>query len=157
MSLTADITSFFDPLSNIEIKHAYIIGSIKYDPFAEDLHEVKFLIDSGASRTTLSPYDVLALNIDWKRLHNSPFGCTIADGSKVYPKMLPNVEIHINRRDGKPHSESVFELAFIHVMPIPKGKPMEKSSSILGMDVLNNFSGWQWDYANKFLYLNPNL
>jgi hypothetical protein len=157
LSLIADIVSVVDPISNVEIKHATIIGSLKLDPFNNDLQEVKFLIDSGASRTTLSPYDVLALGIDWDHLPNSPFGCIIANGNKIFPKMLSNVEIHINRRDGKPRSEEVFELTYIHVMPIPKGKQIQKTSSILGMDILVNFATWQWDYTNNFLYLNRNL
>jgi hypothetical protein len=153
--LTADIVTLTDQATGEVVHHASLIGSLKLSPFDKGLQEVRFLVDCGASRTTLSPYHVLALGIDWMRLPKSRYGCTLADGSVIYPKMLANVEIHVSKRDGKSGGELVFQLPYINAMPPPKSRVIEQTSSLLGMDVLCNFVDWRWDFANCLLHLKP--
>ena len=84
----------------------------------------------------------------------APNTCSIADGSNVRPKMLQEVELRINKKDGKSYSEEIFVLPYILVMPIHKNKPLIKANSLLGMDVLQGYPNWRWDFINNFLYLN---
>ena len=154
MGLIADIFYTKDVMTNAQIPHAKIIGSLKCRQFA-DLRDAEFLVDSGATKTTISPFQAaMLLTVDTDRLPTAPNHCSIADGSNVRPKMLQDVELSINKRDGKPNSEWIFTLPYILVMPIQKKKPLIKSNSLLGMDILANFPAWRWDYTNNFLYLN---
>lgn len=149
MSLTADIVTLTDQATGEVVHHASLIGSLKLSPFDSALYKVRFLVDCGASRTTLSPYHVLALGIDWMSLPKSRYGCTLADGSVIYPKMLANVELHLSNQGG----ELIFQLPYINAMPPPKSRVIEQTSSLLGMDVLCNFTEWRWDFANGLLCL----
>jgi hypothetical protein len=149
--LTADIITLTDQATGEVVHHASLIGSLKLRPFDKELHEVRFLVDCGASRTTLSSYHVLALGLDWERLPESRYGCTLADGSVIFPKMIVNVEIHVSKQGG----ELIFQLPYINAMPPPKTKIIEQTASLLGMDVLSNFRDWRWDFANGILCLKP--
>jgi len=78
---------------------------------------VDFLIDSGASYTTLLPYDAVRLGISFNILSDFPKPCCTATGLLAFPKVLPDVELHLDRNDGNPNSEEIFVLPFIHCMP----------------------------------------
>lgn len=154
MGLVADIYYTKDILTNAQVPHAKIIGSIRCKQFG-DLRDAEFLIDSGATKTTISPFQAAVfLAVDTDHLPTAPNTCSIADGSNVRPKMIQDVELRINKRDGKPNSEEIFALPYVLVMPVHKSKPLIKASSLLGMDILSNFPTWQWDFVNGFLYLN---
>lgn len=154
MGLIADIFYTKDILTNAQIPHAKIIGTLSCKQLA-GLRDTEFLIDSGATKTTISPFQaVVFLSIDTDHLPTAPNVCSIANGTNIRPKMLQEVELRINKRDGKPNSEWIFVLPYILVMPVHKSKPLVKANSLLGMDVLRNFPYWQWDFANNFLYLN---
>ena len=99
LGLIADIYYTKDILTNAQVPHAKIIGSIRCRQF-HDLRDTEFLIDSGATKTTISPFQAaMFLTIDTDHLPTSPNNCSIADGSNVRPKMLQDVELSINKRD----------------------------------------------------------
>ena len=153
MSIIADIYAPKIPTLYTQIPHARVIGSFQCSQF-NDFRTAEFLIDSGASFTTLLPYHVIALDIDWENLANARTPCMIANGEPIYAKLLPDVELHINRNDGKPKSEEIFVLPYIHVIPVPMRQRIPVSASLLGMDVLRNFPNWHWDFDNMYLTLS---
>lgn len=136
-------------------RHAKIIGSLKCSQF-NILKTVDFLIDSGASYTTLLPYDAVRLGISFNILSDFPKPCCTATGLLAFPKVLPDVELHLDRNDGNPNSEEIFVLPFIHCMPPPKRRKRqaipqrEITYSLLGMDVLSNFLNWRWDLKQAY-------
>jgi predicted aspartyl protease len=133
------------------VPHARITGTINCPQFIEP-RNVNFLIDSGACFTTLLPYDVVTLEIDWKRLDEANFDCRCANGDCFRPRILPNVEIRLNNEDGVPTKEEIFNLPFINVIPPPKVLKYEPDPfSLLGMDVLNRFRIWRWQPDKLFL------
>jgi hypothetical protein len=141
--------------------HAKIIGSLKCSQF-NDLRTVEFVVDSGATFTTLLPFHVTLLGIDLEILEPAPKPCYTATGTPIYPLLLPDVELHLEKNDGKRNSFEIFTLPFIHCMPTLPPNPSNRLSpqrvainSLLGMDVLSNFSNWHWDFEVGELFLNP--
>jgi hypothetical protein len=134
------------------VPHGRVIGSVKCPQFNE-LKNVDFLIDSGSTFTTLLPYDVITLEIDWESLPLANFNCMCASGNYFRPRVLADVEIHLNNEDGVPTLEEVFKLPFINVMPPSEDQSHAEPYSLLGMDVLRNFSIWRWQFNSKLFLI----
>ncbi|HLE75909.1 MAG TPA: hypothetical protein VI864_07710 [Candidatus Bathyarchaeia archaeon] len=139
--------------------HAKIIGSLKCSQFS-DLRTLEFVVDSGATFTTLLPYHVLSLGIDCSDLSRTTRPCYSANGDPMYPYELPKVELHLDKNDGKTNGVEIFVLPLIHCMPPPPRDPQQEpqqfriTNSLLGMDVLKIFKNWIWDFENGQLHLN---
>jgi hypothetical protein len=138
--------------------HAKIIGSLKCSQFS-DLRTVEFLVDCGATITTLLPYNVIDLGINWEGLECAKRPCYTATGDPIYPRILSEVELHLDKNDGKPNSVEIFILPFIHVVPPLRSKSQKNqlqpqrqvTNSLLGKDVLAYFSNWHWDFDNGYM------
>ncbi len=140
--------------------HARIIGSLNCSQF-NDLRTVEFVVDSGATFTTLLPYHVNSLGINIGILRRAPKPCYSATGDSIYPHILPNVELHLDKNDGQPRSEVIFTLPFIHCMPPLPPNPLDQiaplreiTTSLVGMDVLRHFSKWNWNFEKGELHLD---
>lgn len=153
LQIIADIYAPNIPNIYTQIPHARVIGSLNCSQFS-DLRTAEFIVDSGASFTTLLPYHVVMLGINWQILPYASIQCTTATGDRVNPRLLQDVELHINKNDGKPNSEEIFILPYIHVMPPSLQEQIPRSYSLLGMDVLRNFPNWHWDFDKMCLFLS---
>lgn len=159
LSIIADI--YPSPKTLPPNRHAQVIGTLK----CPHLHNAKteniiFFVDSGSSITTLLPFDVYKLGINYDALRYSKEACTTATGERVFPKTLPNVGLTLNTHDAKGNSkEDIFVLDYIHCMkppaPLDRTLPTEVFTySLLGMDVLHNFKDWHWDFKLGELHLS---
>lgn len=103
---------------------------------------ILFLIDTGASRTTILDTDAEALGLNYSRLEKLPTG-TVGIGGVVDTYVLPNVRLLFESDEG-PHEEQL-ERAFAlkHTF---KGKKVRLCAeqikafpSLLGRDIINRF------------------
>jgi predicted aspartyl protease len=149
------------PLNRPPNRHAEIIGSLKCPQF-NALKTVVFIVDSGASFTTLLPYDVVNLGINCDELNDAEKPCYTATGEPIYPKILPDVELHLNKNNGVTGAEHIFLLDFIHCIKPPSVQdrrvllPQQETFtlSLLGMDVLYHFTRWTYDFEECQLRLD---
>lgn len=136
-----------------KIPFGKIIATIQSKRFREP-QTFEFLIDSGTSFTTLLPYHVLSSEINCDYLPTASKPCFVANGQPIYPKLLYDVNISINSYFQGKRGEENFVLPFIHLMPPNTQQVLPRTLSLLGMDVLRNFSSWHWDYRTYQLFLN---
>lgn len=130
-----------------ERKHAFIIGSITCCQFREP-KQIRFLVDTGASLTTILSYDTLRLGIDCTKLNVSEGSFNTANG-KRRAFSLTDVEINLNTNDGNSQQSTIIlSLRAIPCFPPPitidESVVAEETYSILGMDVLFLFKKWQY-------------
>jgi hypothetical protein len=151
LSIIADI--YHSPPKSPPNWHAQIIGTLKCPHLSNVKTEIiTFFVDSGSSITTLLPFDVDRLGINYNALLYANCPCTTATGERVFPKILPNVELTLNTYDGNGKGkEDIFALPNIHCMKplsqLDRAMPCEVFTySLLGMDVLHNFRKWHWDF-----------
>lgn len=101
---------------------------------------IEFLIDTGASKTTILDNDAIRLNIDYSKLKRLEEGTT-GIGGTVDAYIIPNVRLMFRIREGV-HKEK-FEQIFV-IKHIIKDKEMEerirKIPSLLGRDFLNKYT-----------------
>ena len=117
---------------------------------------------SGSVTTTILPLEVLKLGIDCDKLNRGNRPLTTAKG-EVFPYILPNVQLNIECEcnDGKKDSLEIFPLKKIHCIK-PRTSQKAKADpnqlfrhtfNLLGMDVLQYFKKWIWDFENRTLTL----
>ena len=97
---------------------------------------LEFLIDTGASRTTISDKDAIRLDIDYSKLEKHLEG-TLGIGGIVKTFIIRDVKLVFATEDGKLHEE---ELEKVYVLK--HEKPSEKIlriPSILRRDFLNKY------------------
>lgn len=137
-----------------ELKHAFILGSIICCQFSEP-KQIRFLVDTGASLTTILSYDTLKLGIDCTKLSLTDGSFSTANGTRKGHD-LKDVELKLNTNDGTAEQSTV-TLSFKSVpcfsppTTIDESVVSEDTYSILGMDVLFLFKKWQ--YTDKTLIL----
>ncbi len=108
------------------------------------------------------PFDVDRLGIDYNALRYADDPCTTATGERVFPKILPKVELTLNSFDANGKSkEDIFVLPYVNCMKPPQALDRRLPSeiftySLLGMDVLHNFREWHWDFDAGELRLSYN-
>jgi hypothetical protein len=156
VQLIADIITDQDELTNESIINAIILGSICHPEKVKELKEIPFIIDSGATTTTLSLFFAKLIGINVDELPVAVKPCIIAGGGKIYPRVLDFPELKFNVEDGNKQKQETFNPRHVLVMPNPKGRKKIKASlNLLGMDVLCSFSNWEWNFNTGKLYLKP--
>ncbi len=156
MPLIADIVTLQDELTNSVFTYATIAGSISHPKEIRKQQVIPFIVDSGATTTTLAPYYTKAIGIDWEELPQAQSPCTIANGRKFYARVLDYPKIKFNVKDEDKKKQETFSPQRILVVPYSKKKKKIKPTpNLLGMDILSNFSNWEWNHANGKLYLRP--
>ena len=137
-----------------ENKQAYLLGYISCSQLKKP-QKINFYLDSGCTVTTLLDIDVVRLGLNWRNLKQTT--CDTAAG-KAFPFVLPQVTILLKSfEDGKVWLNP-FTLEEIHLLPPEDPTQIvpvqyEFAFSLLGMDVLANFSSWKFDYKNKKVIL----
>ncbi len=156
MQLIADIVTEEDELTQSIYTYAAIVGSISHSQWIKNQKDVFFIIDSGATTTTLSPFFAKSININVKKLTKSIHTCQMANGKEIRPRILCYPEIKFNIIGGNTEpKEEIFNPQRILVIPFSKRKKIEPSPNLLGMDILGIFTHWNWNYNKGKLYLTP--
>ena len=102
------------------------------------IHEtMEFLVDTGASRTTICDKDAIKLRIDYSKLESISEGM-LGIGGIVNAYILRDVKLVFRREDEKSHVEN-FERIYILKHAILDEKIL-RLPSILGRDMLNKYS-----------------
>lgn len=95
---------------------------------------VEFLVDTGASRTTIRDKDVIRLGIDFSKLEKLSEGM-LGIGGLVDTYVLRNVKLAFRREDEESHVENFDRICILkHAVLDEK---IMRIPSILGRDMLN--------------------
>lgn len=95
---------------------------------------VEFLVDTGASRTTICDKDGIRLGIDYDKLEKLGEGM-LGIGGLVDTYLLKDVKLTFRRENGKSHVES-FDRIYVLKHAVRDERIM-RIPSILGRDMLN--------------------
>lgn len=135
-------------------KHAFIVGSITCSQFTEP-KPIRFLVDTGASLSTILSYDALRLGIDCFKLES--LGCSFGTANgRRFAYRLKDAEITLITNDGLNGGTVTFSLQGMPCLPPPstidESMVAEEPYSLLGMDVLFLFK--RWTYTDNTLILD---
>ena len=131
---------------------AYVVAVLESKPL--NLHEtVEFLVDTGASRTTICDKDAIRLGIDFARLEKLSEGM-LGIGGMVNTYVLNDVKLIFRREDEKDHIENFKKIYVLkhtlldeRIMRIP---------SILGRDMLNKYA-LVYDKRHEKVYITDEI
>lgn len=103
---------------------------------------IKFLVDTGASKTHILDNDAARLKIDYSQLTQQEEG-TVGIGGVVETYVMPQVTLFFRTHNGKLHEESLKNIFVLnhHLEEMEKEERerIKLLPSILGRDVLNQF------------------
>lgn len=98
---------------------------------------VEFLVDTGASRTTICDKDALRLGIDFSKLERLSEGM-LGIGGLVDTYIMKSVKLTFRRENEKGHIENMERIYVLkHVLPDER---IMRIPSILGRDILNKYA-----------------
>ena len=117
-----------------ELGTPYIAALIKC-PDLDLAAPLRFLIDTGASRTVISDKDAVKLNLDYKKLEKLEDGL-IGIGGEVETYTMNQVRLSF-KSNGEVHEEELEVLVLRHQRIDEK---VRKIPSLLGRDVLNKYA-----------------
>ncbi|MGB9684361.1 MAG: aspartyl protease family protein, partial [Candidatus Bathyarchaeales archaeon] len=115
---------------------AYVVAILE----SKDLginETIEFLVDTGASRTTICDKDALRLGIDFGELERLSEGM-LGIGGLVDTYVMKNIKLTFRRENGKSHIENM-ERVYVLKHAILDERIM-RIPSILGRDVLNKYA-----------------
>jgi len=112
---------------------AYVVAVLECE--ALRIHDIiEFLVDTGASRTTICDKDIIRLGIDFSKLEKLSEGM-LGIGGLVDTYVLDDVKLTFRREDGESHVES-FDRIYVLKHTVRDERIM-RIPSILGRDMLN--------------------
>lgn len=127
---------------------AYVVAILESKPL-EINETVEFLVDTGASRTTICDKDTLRLGIDFNKLERLIEGM-FGMGGQVETYAMKNVKLTFRRENGKSHVENMERIyALKHVV---LDERIMRIPSILGRDILNKYM-FIYDKRNETAYI----
>ncbi len=97
----------------------------------------KFLVDTGAIRTTISDKDAIRLGIDYATLHREENGM-LGIGGCVDTYILEDARLLFNQDDRKQYVEPIESLCILRHAEV--NERILRIPSILGRDVLNKYT-----------------
>jgi predicted aspartyl protease len=112
----------------------YVVVQIKCINL-EIIATIRFLVDTGASRTVISDKDAVKLGIDYNKLKKLEDGM-IGIGGQVETFLMDNVEL-LFKSDGGIHVEKLDILVLKHREMDEK---IKKIPSLLGRDIMNRYA-----------------
>ena len=115
---------------------AYVVAVLESD-FLRISETVEFLVDTGASRTTICDKDAVKLGIDYNRLERFSDGM-LGVGGVVDAYIISDARLIFRKEDERSHVES-FERIYVLKHAVLDEKIM-RLPSILGRDMLNKYS-----------------
>lgn len=114
---------------------AYVVAVLESEALGL-CETVEFLVDTGASRTTICDKDAVRLGIDFGRLERLSEGM-FGIGGLVDAYVLRDVKFTLRREDGKSHVEN-FDRVYVLKHAVLDERIM-RIPSILGRDMLNKY------------------
>jgi len=114
---------------------AYVVAVLESD-FLRISETVEFLVDTGASRSTICDKDAVKLGINYNHLERFSDGM-LGVGGVVDAYILRDVRLIFRREDEKSHVES-FERIYVLKHAVLDERIM-RIPSILGRDMLNKY------------------
>ncbi len=116
----------------------YVIATLVSNQFKIE-HEVKFLIDTGASKTIVSDKDAALMRVDYRKLDKTE--ATLGIGGLVDTYLLPEVKLFFKSEEGI-HEEYLSEIFVIrHRIRNPRiAERVKYIPSLLGRDFLNRYT-----------------
>ncbi len=136
--------------------HAYVIGFLR-SPQTTNYYYVRFLVDTGCSITTLLSDDAARLAVNCNSLPQATFTVSTANG-RVHPWCIDRPDLLLTVRYGLLHLKEVVTrtpIRFICCMA-PTGNPAlpyDRTNSALGMDILQFFKKWHWQFQKNTLIM----
>jgi hypothetical protein len=110
---------------------------------------IEFLVDTGASRTTICDKDAVRLGIDFGRLERLSEGM-LGIGGLVDTYVLKDVKLTFRREEGRSHVEN-FERIYVLKHAVLDERIM-RIPSILGRDILNKHA-LVYDKRNEMAHI----
>jgi hypothetical protein len=107
---------------------------------SEALHTyatLEFLIDTGATKTTISDKDVIRLGIDYEALEKLDKGM-LGIGGPVDTYILKEAKLAFHKKDKQTHVEHLESLCFLRHSEVTER--ILRIPSILGRDILNKYA-----------------
>jgi hypothetical protein len=98
---------------------------------------VEFLVDTGATRTTISDRDAIRLGIDYGMLEKHAEGM-LGIGGTVETYTLKNAKLLFHKKDKKTHTETLETICFLRHAQL--NEKILRIPSILGRDILNKYA-----------------
>ena len=127
------IPCFFKPGP---LEAAYVVAVLGSKPLG--IHEtVEFLVDTGASRTTICDKDAVRLGIDFTKLEKLSEGM-LGIGGAVNAYVLNDIELIFRREDEKDYVENFEKIYVLKHMPVDER--IMRIPSILERDMLNRYA-----------------
>ena len=114
---------------------------------------MKFLVDTGATRTTISDKDAIRLGIDYATLEKVSKGM-LGIGGPVDTYILKDARLIFNQKNKKKHSEPLESLCFLRHSEV--NERILRIPSILGRDVLNKYA-LRYDKRKETAYITDEL
>jgi hypothetical protein len=115
---------------------AYVVAVLESD--ALGMREtIEFLVDTGASRTTICDKDAIRLGIDFGKLEKLGEGM-LGIGGVVDTYVLKDVKLVFRREDEKSHVQN-FERIYV-LKHVVLDERIMRIPSILGRDILNKYA-----------------
>ena len=131
---------------------AYIVAILKSD--TPRIYEtIEFLVDTGASRTTICDKDAVRLRADYRKLEKHGEGM-LGIGGVVNAYILRDVDLIFRTENGKSFSEKLGRI-YILRHDVPDEKIM-RIPSILGRDILNKYALF-YDKRNEKAYITNEI
>jgi hypothetical protein len=113
--------------------HAYISAFIN-SPQIKGTKPILFLVDLGATTTTILEADCVRLGIDCAKLQRSPSSSVVA-GGKIQTYVLSDVTLFFESQDGTYHIERLQKVDVIK----PQERSIKLPFSLLGIDIIKRF------------------
>jgi hypothetical protein len=110
---------------------------------------IEFLVDTGASRTTICDKDVIRLGIDFSKIEKLSEGM-LGIGGLVDTYVLNDVKLTFRTENGKSHVES-FDRIYV-LRHTVRDERIMRIPSILGRDLLNKHA-LVYDKRNETAYI----
>jgi hypothetical protein len=115
------------------LEAAYVLAILE----SKTLHTyatLEFLVDTGATRTTISDKDAIRLAIDYQALQKLPEGM-LGIGGTVDTYTLKDATLTFHKQDKKTHQETLECICILKHTPL--SERILRIPSILGRDILN--------------------
>lgn len=137
-----------------EHKQPYLLGYILCSQL-DTPRKVLFYLDTGSTVTTLLDIDIVRLGLNWRNLEQTE--CDTAVGIAC-PYVLPSATILLKSIDNNEIALNPFPLDIIHLLPPDDPTTVtpveyEFAFSLLGMDILQKFKTWKFNYEEKKVVL----
>lgn len=141
---------------DVNTNQAYLLGYLLCSQLSTP-RRVRFYIDSGSTITTLLSIDIVRLNLRWSNLTQTD--CDTAIGP-AKPYELPSVTILLKTIVDEQGTEQLIPHSLDKINLLPPDDPCdvvpaqyEFAFSLLGMDILKEFTRWEWNFTKNQLIL----